>query len=378
MSEDRTQAELLVEIKSLKRENAALKGHVVGVEIDAFLRSLLDDVQGISVQGYGADCIVSYWNKASEVLYGYSAEEALGNDLVEMIIPEPARPAVRALIAEAVMTGCMPPPEELELLHKDGSLVPVLSSHSVIKLQGASPMLFCIDVDMTSLKRVERELKRSLVEKDLLLREVHHRVKNNLQVVSSLLDMSGRRAKTEEAQVLCRDLGAKIISMSMVHSQLYQDDHLSEIDMAHHVRHLWGHLRGLFSATRIEARMNMQDVLLPVSMALPLGLVIGELATNVLNHAFPDGRGGLVEFSLESDSRQVRFTIRDHGVGLGDNETGAAGKLGLKLVRSIVSYQLKGDIHFRTEGGTAVAICFPWTEVGHHDCPCPVAPRECV
>lgn len=359
MPETRTQAELLAEIDALRRENSALKAQLNAEGVDAFLRALLDDVEGISVQGYHADGTIIYWNRASEAIYGYTAAEALGRDLVELIIPEPMRPMVRSLIAGAAVTGQMPPPEELALLHKDGSPVPVLSSHSVVILEGMEPLLFCMDVDLAPLKKAEKDLKRSLQEKDLLLREVHHRVKNNLQVISGLLDLSGRRVSSEEARALCRDLGTKIISMTMVHNQLYQSEHLDEIDVAEHVRKLWTHLTGLFSARNVEAVMQMDDVCLPVSVALPLGLVVGELATNVLNHAFPGGRAGRVVFSLAEQGGEVVFSIRDDGAGFDPHAVDQSASLGLKLVRSIVSYQLRGGIDIDSGRGTLVSLRFP-------------------
>jgi PAS domain S-box-containing protein len=130
-------------------------------ESDRRFRLLIDSMANIAVQGYGADGTIHYWNRANEAVYGYTAEEALGENLVELIIPPPMRDFVRAAIRQGGDTGEMPPAAEMELMRKDGSLVPVYSSHAVVRLPGQEPELFCLDVDLTPLRQAETASRES-------------------------------------------------------------------------------------------------------------------------------------------------------------------------------------------------------------------------
>ncbi|BCG46230.1 Sensory box histidine kinase/response regulator [Citrifermentans bremense] len=130
-------------------------------ESEARFRNLLESIPNVAVQGYGPDGTVHYWNRANETIYGYRQEEALGHNLVELIIPPELRDEVRRAIKEGAETGVMPPAGEITLMRKDGSPVPVFSSHAVVRIPGLPPELFCIDVDFTERKQVEEALRSS-------------------------------------------------------------------------------------------------------------------------------------------------------------------------------------------------------------------------
>ncbi|HZD43580.1 MAG TPA: PAS domain S-box protein, partial [Methanomicrobiales archaeon] len=129
-------------------------------ESETTFQALLDSLENIAIQGYGPDGTVHYWNKANESVYGYTAEEAMGRNLLDLIIPPEMREGVWQAIQHGSETGEMPPASELALMRKDGSLVPVFSSHAVIRLPGREPRLFCLDVDLRKLKEAEEALKQ--------------------------------------------------------------------------------------------------------------------------------------------------------------------------------------------------------------------------
>ncbi|MCB2182623.1 MAG: PAS domain S-box protein [Desulfobulbaceae bacterium] len=144
----------IIDISRRKQDELLLQ------ESESHFRLLLEKLPNIAVQGYGPDGTIYYWNKANELIYGYTEEEALGNDLVELIIPPEMRDFVREVIAKAVLTGEMPPAEELQLMRKDGTLVDVFSSHAIVRQTDHEPMLFCFDVDIRERKRAEDDLYR--------------------------------------------------------------------------------------------------------------------------------------------------------------------------------------------------------------------------
>ncbi len=155
-------AELQRRLAAAEAENKALRQQAQAA--DNRFRQLLDSLPQVAVQGYSRDGTIRYWNQASEMVYGYSATEALGRDLVELIIPPEWRDDVRRAIAAGVETGEMPPPAEVSLLHKDGSRVPVFSSHAVTRGSDGDPELFCLDVALGPLRETEAALEESVMD----------------------------------------------------------------------------------------------------------------------------------------------------------------------------------------------------------------------
>jgi two-component sensor histidine kinase/HAMP domain-containing protein len=214
----------------------------------------------------------------------------------------------------------------------------------------------------------EKKIQDSLDEKVLLLGEIHHRVKNNLQVISSLMDLTRRRTLSEEAKSVLADARSKIYAMSLVHSQLYRSESFTRIDMAVHIRRLLASMGQVYtdSYRRIRPEIECDHVFLSVTQAIPCALVLNELMANVYKHAYPEGTKGECRVTMEVlDGKRIHFRVRDNGVGIpGDIDIEGTETLGLKLIRNLVRKQLKGEVWFKNNGGMDIVAEFP---IDHDD-----------
>jgi len=216
-------------------------------------------------------------------------------------------------------------------------------------------------------RRDEERIRASLSEKEALLHEVHHRVKNNLQVISSLMDMAGRRLSSAEARRSLTELRDKVQAMSLIHAQLHGAGSDGGISLERFVRALFHQLREVYAGgLDLSLRLQLGDLNLSLDQAVPLGLALNETLTNVFKHACPPasegtGRANRVEVRAERDAGgQVRIEIEDNGPGLPPGfEPDSADSLGLKLTRGLVRHQLRGELTFRdTAPGLCVCIRF--------------------
>jgi len=214
-------------------------------------------------------------------------------------------------------------------------------------------------------QRVEEQLRESLGQKEVLLHEIHHRVKNNLQVISSLLSLEAGSIDDLQTIEILQDSQDRVRSMALIHEKLYQSRDLARVDFGEYIRSLAGYLFRTYSATpgRITLNVDVRQVLLPIHTAIPCGLIVNELLSNALKHAFPDGRAGeiRVAFHSDGDGRSV-LAVRDDGVGLPrDLDFLNTGTLGLQLVHTLVG-QLEGDVDFDSDGGTGTAVWIAFSE----------------
>ncbi len=210
--------------------------------------------------------------------------------------------------------------------------------------------------DVDDRKRAEDTIKASLAEKEVLLKEIHHRVKNNLQVISSLLDLQSRRLPSELRNVF-EDSQHRINSMALIHEELYNSGDLARIDFSTYAHNLTNNLMRTYSpvGVSLEIRVNAQP--LTLERAIPMGLIINELVSNALKYAFPDNRSGGITVELTSHSADdFVLTVRDDGVGMKEDvDQKTTNSLGLKLVHTL-AMQLQGRVEVNREGGTAFSI----------------------
>ena len=216
--------------------------------------------------------------------------------------------------------------------------------------------------DITELKDSEDRLRASLGEKEVLLKEVYHRVKNNLQIISALLRMQSRRVKDSVAVEALENSISRVMAMSMVHEKLYQAQNLVSIDFLSFAQSLVGFLNQLTigSHAGVTISVDGEPLALSIDQAIPLGLILNELVTNSLKYAFPDGRGGRVTINIGSHAPgAARIAVKDDGVGLAqDTLQDDSSGLGFRIVRLLVE-QLHGEIEVESRQGLRVAVRVP-------------------
>jgi len=215
--------------------------------------------------------------------------------------------------------------------------------------------------EITKHKRAEKKIRTSLRDNQALLQEVHHRVRNNLQVISSLLDMSSLRIHEQQAIASLTDARTRIHLMSLIHSQLYQNESPGEIEMGAHVRELAKYLAATYArGENIAIVIDISRVYFPLNQAIPCALALGELISNALRHAFKEEEKGTIEISMRrSDEGIINIRVKDDGIGIPNEGTiNKAGSLGLNLCRNLIQKQLKGQIQVRRNKGTEFIIEF--------------------
>jgi two-component sensor histidine kinase len=215
--------------------------------------------------------------------------------------------------------------------------------------------------DITERKRAEEAAQASLREKEILLREIHHRVKNNMQVISSLFNLQSEHIQDENARRMLKEGQLRIRSMALVHEKLYRSRDLSKIDFADYLQSLAEHLFQFFrvDADRIRLETDLEGVPLNINSAVPCGLLATELITNALKHAFPGERKGAVGIRLHRrESGLVELRVADDGVGFPEAvDFRNTESLGLQIVNLLIG-QLEGTIELERKEGTAFTISF--------------------
>jgi two-component sensor histidine kinase len=212
-------------------------------------------------------------------------------------------------------------------------------------------------------RRVEAEnaLRASLQEKEVLLKEIHHRVKNNLQVISSLISLQAQRVEDPAIQDMFLESQHRIRSMALIHDKLYRSPDLARIDFAGYIESLAAHLVHSLQVdpSRVRLVLDIKDVVLDIHSAIPLGLIINELISNALKHAFPWNREGTVRVFLRpAEASRYRLVVSDDGVGFPAGlDLRKAETLGLQIV-TMLAEQLDGTVSVNREGGTAFTVEF--------------------
>ena len=250
-----------------------------------------------------------------------------------------------------------------KLIDKNGNtrwfeiyIIPLKIEDKIIGYQGTGH-------DITTLKITEKELKNSLLEKEILLREIHHRVKNNMQIISSLLNLQSSFIKDPKAIEAFHESQTRIQSMAMVHEQLYQSGDLTQISIRDYILKLVNNLFYSYGIRKDQITLvtEISDIKLNLETVLPCGLILCEVISNSLKYAFPEGEEGEIRICLEFMDDTLHLTISDNGIGLTENDYLENKSLGMQLIQTLTN-QLDGELELDIEQGTQYKISFKEAE----------------
>ena len=324
---------------------------------------------------------VSLINQAGCQALGYAREELLGEDWIALVIPPEDRERVHEIF-HRLMAGESVGVEHVgdhQVLRKDGVRRWVVWHNTVVRDElGRINGTLSSGEDVTERREAEQRVKTSLQEKEVLLREIHHRVKNNLQVISSLLTLEAHHHRGASGVQLFADTQSRIQAMALVHDKLYQSDNLAMIDLGTYIRDLAAGLQAVNASDHRDVRVVIESdaIGLTVDTAMSCGLVLNELLTNAFKYAFPAARSGEIRVEAHRlEGGQVGILVGDDGVGLPPEiGLGSRGTLGLQLVRAITN-QLRGEVAIERDPGTRFRIRFPLASSGPAQQPYAVEPN---
>lgn len=333
-------------------------------QLEAKFRGLLESApDGIIVVGSDAKILIV--NSQTEKLFGYNRDELIGQP-IEILVPLKSRedhvqyrnkyiqnPRTRPMGAGRVLSG----------LKKDGSELPVEISLSPLESEQGI-LVMSIVRDITERRRGEELVQASLREKEALLKEIHHRVKNNLQITSSLLRLQSDYVQDPKTLEMFAESQNRIRSMALVHEKLYKSTDLSRINFSDYIESLANLLfRSLgVQTSKIRLRQNRSSIFLSIETAVPCGLIVNELISNCIKHAFPNDQGGEIYISIDSPSvNEYKLIVADNGVGLPQEfAIDKVESLGLQLVKTLVN-QINGTLEIESNQGVRFSISFSTT-----------------
>jgi PAS domain S-box-containing protein len=298
-----------------------------------------------------------YANDATLKLLGYSREELLHRPVDFLIHPEEQEDS--KMRREKAMRGEVVLPAERRLVRKDGSIV-IVDLLTIACQHEGRPAAQVLAVDLTARKAVEQALRARLREKELLIREIHHRVKNNLQVVSSLLRLQGVLHPSPELRQALEEAQGRIQAIAAVHQRLHQAASLAPEELEDYFRRLVTQLIQTFSGPGlVRMQVDVAPLALGADQLVPLGLIVHELVLNALKYAFPEGRNGTLTLELRREGAEGLLRIADDGLGLPAGlDPFRSGGLGFQMTRALAD-QLKGRLEVDATSGTVFRLRFP-------------------
>ncbi len=305
-------------------------------------------------------------NQTEADFLGYKVEEMQGRSIFDFIVPE-MQAIARALFFQKLSRNTPQKGFERKYLDRNGKVhCFYIEDRRIFDKDGQVVGIRATMQDIEELKIAENKIKASLDEKEVLLKEIHHRVKNNLQIISSLFNLQARQIDDPRLVTILRESQNRILSLSLIHEKLYHSDNFSRIDFAGYVKNLIQYLLNSYhpDSGKITIKVEIMPVFFSINTMIPCGLILNELITNSLKYAFPENRHGEIEIKLfSSGSKEFTLIVRDNGIGFGEPEFSKTKGLGMELVKGLTR-QINGKIFYETQRqhGTEFKIIFENSE----------------
>ncbi len=321
---------------------------------EGLYRGIVETIEsGITIVERGAVAFIS--DRACEI-FGSPRNECMEKTVFDFAAPEERE---RLMPARGGLLSGSDIPRELDFwIQRDDGGKRFIHNHYVLLDENQSRWLVVTE-DVTGHKIAEDRIRASLREKDLLLKEIHHRVKNNMQVISSMLGLQSDYLKDQRDVELFLDCQNRVRAMALVHEKLYQSSDLSHINMEEYIRDLAGLLMSFYGSRHIGLSINAENIFLDINTAIPCAQIINELFSNALKYAFPDGRQGSIAISMtRMPDNRLELMFSDNGIGLpGGFSMDSSASLGLRLVSALVK-GLGGAMRVESDGGAVFVLDF--------------------
>jgi len=295
------------------------------------------------------------WNKNMVDILGFSDEELPNINPMDFYAPED-REIAKQKIGEIMEKGNAA--TELHLITKEGKKMPYFITGKHFSDRGHD-YIVGMSIDISKRKEAEEEIKKSLEEKEVLLSEVHHRVKNNLAVISGLMELQKEVTEDSNASIALNDSQMRVHTIAMIHEKLYQNENLSKIKFNDYIQDLTRLIRQSHKEYRrnINVLYDLDDVYLNVNQAIPCGLILNEVINNAFEHAFNNRNSGTISIAFKKTDQKYHLSIADNGVGFPDNFCSLSESLGLTLIRTLAR-QLGAKIKLKSKEGVSYTILF--------------------
>lgn len=309
-----------------------------------YLHEVLDGMPGRYIEVNDVSCS----------MLGYRREELL--EMTPQDVSSEDSDEIGSMMTELLKEGSKT--FESEHLTHDGDRIPVEVSSHCFKLRNKD-VIVSVARDITQWKEAEKIVHDSLKEKELLLREIHHRVKNNLMIISSLLNLQSIQINDTEVLKMIKDSQSRARSMAVLHEKLYNSSDLKRINFGEYIESITEYLFNTYSTNNhVSLKMDVEYLMLDINTCLPLGLIVNELVSNSLKYAFPKGMNGCVTVRFHRSPENYILEVEDDGVGLPeDMDIEQADSMGMKLVSNFTK-QLNGEMELIMKNGTCFRIKF--------------------
>lgn len=325
-------------------------------------RNFMDDIiesMADSLIVTDADGIIQRVNSSTLRMLGFEETELIDNPLSLIF-------ADKENIYQYVESDTDLEHSEARYLKKNGTTIPIsLSLGTIHNSSGNKQGMVCLASDITQRKEAEEQITKSLKEKEILLAEIHHRVKNNLAVISGLLQMQIWETGDEAAETALKDSQLRVQSIALVHEKLYQSESLSFIQFDRYIRDLLQAISSTYMDTHgsIEIKTDLEDIALNINQAIPCSLLLNELVVNAFKHAFNATESGTIMIKVYKQDDMVHLAVKDNGVGFPEDfDLDNTSSLGMTLINTLIQ-QLQGEINVKNDSGAIFEVNFEAEEV---------------
>lgn len=321
-----------------------------------YIENAVDTVTVLDKNGF-----IKYESPSIEKMLGYQPDEVIGKNVFDFIHPD-EREYVYKIFKEKISEYNSSATLELRFLKRNGTWATLSVSGRNLLHNELVDGVVLNSRDISELKESQAKLSQLLEEKKLLIKEIHHRVKNNFQSVSAMLSLQANMLTDENLKEILNVSRNRVHSLAIIHEKLQESEDVSNVNLLVYFQRLLDNIEKSYQVPgqKIDIKFNMlPDVLLPVNQSVQLGLIFNELISNIFKYAFPDNREGTITIIFERSKEKYSFIVKDNGIGLPARfNISQSKRLGLKLIE-LISKQLDGDFSYNSKEGTEFTLTFP-------------------